>query len=76
MKDAEQGEEIYLRYAPPDMFGRSNESGRTRAEIFDSYGLHFERSSNDRVSGWANLKEWLQVYTDPDGKRDSEDKDF
>ena len=68
MKQAEQGEAIYLRYAPPDMFGRSNESGRTRAEIFDSYGLHFERSSNDRISGWANLKEWLQVYTDPEGK--------
>lgn len=76
MKDAEQGEEIYLRYAPPDMFGRSNESGRTRAEIFDSYGLHFERSSNDRVSGWANLKEWLQVYTDPDGKETAKIKIF
>ncbi len=76
MKQAEQGEAIYLRYAPPDMFGRSNESGRTRAEIFDSYGLHFERSSNDRISGWANLKEWLQVYTDPEGKETARLKIF
>ena len=76
MKEAEQGEEVYLRYAPPDMFGRSNESGRTRAEIFDSYGLHFERSSNDRVSGWANLKEWLQVYTNPEGKETARLKIF
>lgn len=61
MAAAEQGEDIYARFAPPDLFGRSNESGRTRADIFAEYGFPFERASADRAAGWANLKDWLRV---------------
>lgn len=55
----EEGEDIYIRYAPPDLFGRSQESGKTRTDLFRENGVTLEKSSNDREAGWANVKDWL-----------------
>ena len=64
----EPGEDIYTRYAPPDIFGRSQESGRPRSDIFAENGMILDKSSNDREGGWANLKDWLEVFLDEEGK--------
>lgn len=64
----EDGERIFARYAPPDLFGRSSETGRTRIESFAENGLVFERSSNDREAGWMQIAEYLRPYTDAEGK--------
>lgn len=76
MAEAEEGEDIYARFAPPDLFGRSGETGRTRIEAFRDGGFNFEKASADRESGWLNLKEMLKVYTDISGKQTSRLKIF
>lgn len=63
----DEEEEIYARYAPPDLFGRSSETGKTRIEAFGDQGLYFEKSSNDREAGWMLIKEQLRIYTNAEG---------
>ena len=53
------GEDIYATLAPPDLWHRSQESGRSKAAIFSEYGLNFSRTSNDRECGWLAIKELL-----------------
>ena len=53
------GEDIYATLAPPDLFSRSQESGRSRALIFSEYGINFTKTSNDRETGWLSVKELL-----------------
>ena len=56
------GEEIIDRYlAPPDLWNRRQETGRSVAEIFGEEGIWLEQTSNDRVAGWLDLKEWLKA---------------
>lgn len=53
------GEDIYATLAPPDLWGRTQESGRTKAELFAERGVPFTKTSNERESGWLALKELL-----------------
>ena len=57
-------EEIYATLAPPDLFGRGQESGRSRAALFREEGVAFVRSSNDRLAGWMAVKELLREEAD------------
>ena len=58
------GEEIYATLAPPDLFGRVQESGKTRADLFRAAGVPFVKSSNDRLAGWLAVKELLRTAAD------------
>ena len=53
------GEDIYATLAPPDLWHRSQESGRSKATLFSEFGLNFTRTSNDRECGWLAVKEML-----------------
>ncbi len=55
----EEDEEIYATLAPPDLFSRTQESGKTKAGIFAENGVTFTRTSNDRECGWLAVKELL-----------------
>lgn len=55
-----EGENIDYTAAPPDMWGRSQESGKTKAELFAESGLSLVKSSNDREAGWLAVKELLK----------------
>jgi len=57
-------EEIYEIVAPPDLWNRRQETGKSAAELFDDNGLTLSKANNNRVQGWYNLKEWLKPYTD------------
>ena len=59
------GEDIYATLAPPDLWARSQETGRSKALIFAENGLHFTRTANDRETGWLSIKELLK--TDREG---------
>lgn len=72
----DEGERIHARFAPPDLFGRSSETGRTRIESFAAQGLSFEKSSNDREAGWMQIAEYLRIYTDAEGRRTARLKIF
>lgn len=55
-----EGENISLFLAPPDLWNRSQESGKSRAQIFADYGLQLTKVSNDFPAGCANMKEYLR----------------
>lgn len=60
------GENISATIAPPDMWARNRESGRTQAAAFADNGVGLIKASNARIQGWSALKEFFKVR--PDGK--------
>lgn len=62
------GEEIEQYFAPPDLWNRRQDTGKSAAEIFCENGVLLTKASNDRVAGWLNLKEWLKVYGENEEK--------
>lgn len=54
-------DEICQFIAPPDMWNRQHDTGKSVAEIFGEYGIFLNRADNRRIQGWYNLKEWLKV---------------
>lgn len=56
----EEDESIYATLAPPDLWSRSQETGRSKAVIFGESGVRLTKSSNDREAGWLAIKEGLQ----------------
>lgn len=55
------GERVVCTMAPPDMWSRVKESGKTMAALFAESGVGLLRAGNSRVQGWMALKELLQV---------------
>ena len=49
------------KYAPPDLWNRNRDTGKSTAELFYEGGIDLTKVSNDRISGWLNVKEWLKV---------------
>ena len=54
------GESIDANIAPPDMWSRTKDSGKTMAEMFAENGLPILKASNNRIQGWMALKEALK----------------
>lgn len=48
-------------YAPPDLWNRNRDTGKSTAELFLEGGIHLTKASNNRIAGWLNVKEWLKV---------------
>jgi hypothetical protein len=55
---------VYDTLAPPDLWGRSQETGRSKALLFDEAGLRLNKSNNDREAGWLAIRELLKVNED------------
>jgi phage terminase large subunit len=60
-------ETIYQRFAPPDLWNKRQETGKSAYELFRDNGVMLTKAKNDRVQGWYNLKEWLKPYSDEQG---------
>ncbi len=60
LKRTPRDEDIYATLAPPDLFARSQESGKSKAAIFSEFGLNFTKTANDRECGWLAVKEMLR----------------
>lgn len=60
-------EEIYETFAPPDMWNRQRETGKSIAELFAENGVDLLKADNDRVTGWMNVKEWLKLCEGSEG---------
>jgi len=54
-------------YAPPDLWNKQSQSGRSTAEIFHEHGINLTKVSNDRVQGWYDMAEWLKIVEDEQG---------
>ena len=57
-------ENIYFSIAPPDMWSRNRESGKTQAAMFAENGVGLVRADNNRKQGWAALKELFKLRQD------------
>lgn len=55
------GEEIYAYLAPPDLWNRRQETGRSVADYWSEAGLGLTKTANDREAGWLAVKEWLAL---------------
>jgi phage terminase large subunit len=60
-------EKIYQRLAPPDLWNRRQETGKSAADLFRENGVSLVKANNNRIQGWYNLKEWLKPYEDEQG---------
>lgn len=61
-------EEIYAYLAPPDLWNRHKETGKSTADIFEEGNIFLYKTNNDRVQGWLQMKEWLKVFKDEQGQ--------
>lgn len=57
-------EMIDFTVAPPDMWARNRESGKTQASLFAENGVGLLRADNNRKAGWAALKELFKIRED------------
>lgn len=57
-------EHIEFTIAPPDMWNRQKDSGKSMAEIFAQNGVGIIKASNNRVQGWMAEKEMLKPLKD------------
>lgn len=56
-----EGEDIRATYAPPDIWNRQKDTGRSMAELFAEHGVRLTRADSNRVQGWMQLKEYLRL---------------
>lgn len=69
VKELADGVKVYEWLAPPDLWNRRQETGRSVADLFGENGIYLTKTSNDRVAGWLAVKERLRVYTDETGAK-------
>ena len=54
------GDDIYAILAPPDLWNRSQETGKSKALLFYEAGIDLTKSNNDREAGWLAIKEMFR----------------
>lgn len=69
-------EKITTDYAPPDLWNRNRDTGKSTADIFAENGQYLTKADNNRISGWLAVHEWLKVFTDEQGQLTSKLKIF
>lgn len=60
-------EDVYMYLAPPDLWNRHKETGKSTADIFAEGNISLYKTNNDRIQGWLQMKEWLKPYKDEQG---------
>ena len=61
LRNTTSAENVYATFAPPDMWSRSQETGRQKVDVFRASGLQgIVKASNDREAGWLCIKELLR----------------
>ncbi len=56
-----EGEKIIYTTAPDDLWSRSQETAKSKADIFRENGLSLFKASRNREAGWLAIKELLRV---------------
>jgi len=57
-------ENISYTIAPPDLWARNRENGKSQANTFMEHGVSLYKADNNRKQGWYALKELLKVRED------------
>lgn len=66
IKEVNGNDTITMRYAPPDLWNRRQDTGKSAADIFRENGVLLVKSKNERVNGWLSVKEWIKVVDTKD----------
>ena len=61
-------ENIYCDYAPPDLWNRNRDTGKSAVDIFAENNQFLTKSDNNRVQGWLAVHEWLKIIEDEQGQ--------
>lgn len=48
-------------FAPPDLWNRNRDTGKSTAEVFRENGIVLLKAGNNREQGWLEVKEWLKA---------------
>lgn len=64
-------EKITTDYAPPDLWNRNRDTGKSTADIFAESGQYLTKADNNRETGWLAVHEWLKVFEDEQGQMTS-----
>ena len=64
-------EKIIIDYAPPDLWNRNRDTGKSTTDIFAENGQYLTKADNNRVTGWLAVHEWLKIYEDEQGQKTS-----
>jgi phage terminase large subunit len=59
-------DKVKIKYGPPDLWNRRNDTGKSAADIFHANGVTLVKSDNSRINGWLAVKDWLQVIEQRD----------
>jgi phage terminase large subunit len=59
--DLNPGRTLRLGVAPPDLWNRHAETGKSAADIFYENGVNWVKGNNDRINGWLALKEMIKL---------------
>ena len=62
-------EEVSATLAPPDLWNRQKDTGRSMWELFEAGGVRLTRADPNRIQGWMQVKEALALRDRPDGGR-------
>lgn len=68
IKKLREGYPIRRHFAPPDLWAKTKDTGKSIAELFYENGVPLFRVDNNRVNGWMVLKEMLKPYEDETGE--------
>jgi len=60
-------ESLYERYAPPDLWNRRQETGKSAFEVFGENGVWLTKTDRVNEHGCLSFKEWLNPYEDEQG---------
>ena len=63
-----KGHRVNFVYAPRDLWGRSQETGRSRADIFAENGVSLVQCDVNRIAGWQAVHEWLKTMQNEIGQ--------
>lgn len=61
-------EKIQYTVAPSDLWSRSQESAKCKADLFAEHGLVLIKGNNNRETGWLAVKDMLRVFETDSGK--------
>ena len=62
LKEVNGSDKVKVKYAPPDLENRRQDTGKSAFDIFWEHGELLTRADNRRVDGWLAVKEFLKVY--------------
>ena len=71
-----EGENIQYTVAPSDIWARSQETAKSKADIFRENGLPLIKGNNNRETGWLAVKDLLKIYDAEESNGESRLKIF